>query len=61
MAQCDFLDWKYRDCHTCCDLSSFGCYLTTACVDAKNLADDCRELTILRKFKMVNYLEAKYM
>ncbi len=27
------------------------CYLTSACVKAKGLSDDCRELTILRKFR----------
>lgn len=30
---------------------SGGCYLTTACVDIKNLSDDCRELTVLRAFR----------
>ncbi|KXT70142.1 hypothetical protein SGODD07_01612 [Streptococcus gordonii] len=28
-----------------------GCYLTTATVDFMGLADDCEELTILRKFR----------
>ena len=28
-----------------------GCYLTTACVNTKNLPDDCRELTVLRSFR----------
>ena len=45
---------KYRDCkrfepkgyH-----SSGNCYLTSACVDAMGLADDCRELTLLRNFR----------
>ncbi len=27
------------------------CYLTTACVDAKGLPDNCEELTVLRKFR----------
>ena len=31
--------------------SSGGCYLTSACVEAKGLADDCRELTVLRNFR----------
>lgn len=31
--------------------SSGGCYLTTACVDCRNLPDDCVELTVLRKFR----------
>ena len=30
---------------------SGGCYLTTACVVAKNLPDDCEELTALRNFR----------
>lgn len=30
---------------------SGGCYLTTACVEAKGLPDDCEELTILRDFR----------
>ena len=28
-----------------------GCYLTTACVEYKGLADDCYELTTLRQFR----------
>lgn len=31
--------------------SGGGCYLTTACVETKNLPDDCRELTVLRTFR----------
>lgn len=31
--------------------SSGGCYLTSACVEAKGLSDDCHELTTLRKFR----------
>lgn len=31
--------------------SSGVCYLTSACVEAKGLADDCRELSALRKFR----------
>ena len=31
--------------------SSGGCYLTTACVNTKNLPDDCMELTVLRSFR----------
>ena len=33
------------------DPNSGGCYLTTACVEAKGLPDDCEELTILRNFR----------
>lgn len=31
--------------------SSSGCFLTSACVEAKGLPDDCYELTTLRKFR----------
>lgn len=31
--------------------SSGGCYLTSACVEAKGLPDDCYELMTLRKFR----------
>lgn len=31
--------------------SSSGCFLTSACVEAKGLPDDCRELTVLRSFR----------
>lgn len=30
---------------------SSGCFLTSACVEARGLADDCEELTILRAFR----------
>ena len=30
--------------------SSGGCYLTSACVESKNLPDNCHELTVLRQF-----------
>lgn len=30
---------------------SGGCYLTSACVEAMGMADDCRELTVLRRFR----------
>ena len=30
---------------------SGGCYLTSACVEAKGLPDDCEELTVLREFR----------
>lgn len=45
-------DYDYKECpiykH---DSSSAGCFLTTACTVARNLPDDCRELTILRAFR----------
>lgn len=28
-----------------------GCFLTSACVEAKGFPDDCHELTVLRKFR----------
>ncbi len=28
-----------------------GCFLTSACVEAKGLSDDCHELTVLRRFR----------
>jgi hypothetical protein len=31
--------------------SSGGCFLTTACVESAGLPDDCRELTVLRRFR----------
>ncbi|WP_416386257.1 CFI-box-CTERM domain-containing protein [Anaerobutyricum hallii] len=31
--------------------SSGGCYLTSACVYAKGLPDDCHELTVLRGYR----------
>lgn len=31
--------------------SSGGCYLTSACVEAKGLPDDCYELSVLRRFR----------
>ena len=31
--------------------SSSGCFVTSACVEAKGLPDDCRELTVLRNFR----------
>ncbi len=36
----------------------FKCYLTTACVQHRGLADDCRELTVLRAFRD-GYLSAQ--
>lgn len=31
--------------------SSSSCFLTSACIEAKGLADDCEELTALRRFR----------
>ncbi len=35
-----------------------GCFLTTACVEARGLPDDCQELTVLRAFRD-GYLRAR--
>lgn len=37
--------------------SSGGCYLTSACVEAKGMADDCKQLQTLRNFRDL-YLRA---
>lgn len=53
-------DWYYKYCRNYdyddCPIykgqySSGGCYLTSACVEAKGLPDDCPELTTLRRFR----------
>jgi len=31
--------------------SGDGCFLTSACIKARNLPDDCEELTIMREFR----------
>ncbi len=45
-------DYNYDECpiykH---EEQSSGCFLTSACVEAKQLPDDCEELTILRSFR----------
>lgn len=42
----------YRDCPIYNDRTpSGGCFFTTACVDYKNLSDDCRKLSVLRNFR----------
>lgn len=38
--------------------SSGGCFLTSACVEAMGLADDCYELTVLRRFRDT-YLQSR--
>ena len=44
-------DYNYRDCPVYKRNDTSGCFLTSACVQAKNLTDDCHELTILRRFR----------
>ena len=44
--------YHYEDCPLYKNRDSGGgCFLTSACVEAKNLPDDCRELTVLRSFR----------
>lgn len=50
-------DYSYSDCPIYKGNDSSGCFLTSACVEAKGLPDDCRELTILRTFRE-GYLRA---
>ena len=45
--------YHYSDCprYKDRDSSSSGCFLTSACTEARGLPDDCEELTTLRKFR----------
>lgn len=43
--------YDYADCPIYKGDSSGGCYLTSACMYAKGLPDDCYELETLRKFR----------
>lgn len=44
--------YHYEDCPRYkAEHSSGGCFLTSACVEAKGLPDDCYELTTLRMFR----------
>lgn len=44
-------NYDYDDCPIYKGNDSSGCFLTSACVEAKGSADDCYELTVLRKFR----------
>lgn len=44
-------NYDYDDCPIYKEEDSSGCFLTSACVEAKGLADDCHELTVLRRFR----------
>lgn len=44
-------NYDYSDCPIYKGKDVSGCYLTTACVVAKNLPDDCDELQTLRNFR----------
>lgn len=43
--------YDYDDCPIYKGNSTSGCFLTSACVEAMNLPDDCYELTTLRRFR----------
>ena len=44
-------NYDYGDCPIYKGNDTSGCFLTSACVEAEGLADDCYELTVLRKFR----------
>lgn len=45
-------NYDYSDCPIYKgDDSSGGCFLTSACVEARGLTDDCYELMVLRRFR----------
>lgn len=45
-------DYTYKKCpYFAPASSSSGCFLTSACVEAQGLTDDCEELTVLRHFR----------
>ena len=44
-------NYDYEDCPIYKGNDTSGCFLTSACVNAKGLPDDCYELTTLRKFR----------
>lgn len=44
-------NYDYGDCPIYKGNDSSGCFLTSACTEARGLPDDCEELTILRAFR----------
>lgn len=48
---CRNYDYDYCPIYKGQPASSGGCYLTSACVEAMGLPDDCMELTTLRNFR----------
>ena len=44
-------NYNYKECPIYKSGNSSGCYLTSACIFAKGLKDDCHELTTLRQFR----------
>ena len=50
-------NYDYGDCPIYKGQDTSGCFLTSACAEARGLSDDCRELTVLRGFRD-NYLRS---
>ncbi len=50
--------YNYERCPLYKSAQSSGCFLTSACVEAKGLSDNCYELTTLRAFRD-NYLKSR--
>ena len=44
-------NYDYDDCPIYKGNDSGGCFLTSACTEARGLPDDCHELTVLRSFR----------
>lgn len=44
-------NYDYDDCPIYKGNETSSCFLTSACVEAKGLSDDCHELTVLRAFR----------
>ena len=44
-------NYDYSDCPIYKGGNSSGCFLTSACTEARGLQDDCHELTVLRSFR----------
>ncbi len=44
-------NYDYSDCSIYKGNNISGCFLTSACIEAKGLSDDCYELTVLRNFR----------
>lgn len=42
---------KHKECPHFKPVDSGGCYITSACTEAKGFADDCEELMILRDYR----------
>ncbi len=44
-------NYDYDDCPIYKGNDSSGCFLTSACTEARGMPDDCHELTVLRNFR----------